>query len=64
MVVGYVVINLLEFVGVIDQFGENTMVLIGINIILATGLNLIIGFSGQFSLGHAALWPLVHMYVR
>lgn len=58
MVVGYVVINLLEFVGVIDQFGENTMVLIGINIILATGLNLIIGFSGQFSLGHAGFMAI------
>lgn len=58
MVVGYVVINLLEFAGIIDQFGENTMVLIGINIILATGLNLIIGFSGQFSLGHAGFMAI------
>ncbi len=38
---------------VIDAFIENMLVTIGINIILATGLNLIIGFSGQFSLGHA-----------
>ena len=32
---------------------------IGINIILAVGLNLIVGFSGQFSLGMPDLWRLV-----
>ncbi|WP_461239934.1 branched-chain amino acid ABC transporter permease [Paucilactobacillus sp. N302-9] len=58
MVVGYIVINVLEVAGVIDQFAETTLVLIGINIILATGLNLIIGFSGQFSLGHAGFMAI------
>ncbi|WP_407893947.1 branched-chain amino acid ABC transporter permease [Lacticaseibacillus sp. N501-2] len=53
MIVGFVIINTLVYVGVIDAFIENMLVTIGINIILATGLNLIIGFSGQFSLGHA-----------
>jgi branched-chain amino acid transport system permease protein len=53
MIVGFVLINALVYVGVIDAFIENMLVTIGINIILATGLNLIIGFSGQFSLGHA-----------
>ncbi|ANK60993.1 branched-chain amino acid ABC transporter permease [Loigolactobacillus backii] len=58
MVVGYILIDVLELVGVIDQFAETTLVLIGINIILATGLNLIIGFSGQFSLGHAGFMAI------
>ncbi|ATO56712.1 branched-chain amino acid ABC transporter permease [Loigolactobacillus coryniformis] len=57
-VLGYVLIYALEMVGVIDQFGETTLVLIGINIILATSLNLVIGFSGQFSLGHAGFMAL------
>ncbi|GAF39241.1 branched-chain amino acid transport system permease protein LivM [Agrilactobacillus composti DSM 18527 = JCM 14202] len=57
-VLGWVLINVFEGVGIIDQFAENTLVLIGINIILATGLNLIIGFSGQFSLGHAGFMAL------
>ncbi len=30
---------------------------IAINIILAVSLNLINGHTGQFSLGHVALWP-------
>ena len=42
MVVGFVLINVLEFGGIIDALGEQTLVTIGINIILATGLNLII----------------------
>lgn len=58
MVVGFVAINLLVYVGVIDAFIENMLVTIGINIILATGLNLIIGFSGQFSLGHAGFMAI------
>ena len=58
MVVGLVLINVLEFGGIIDALGEQTLVTIGINIILATGLNLIIGFSGQFSLGHAGFMAI------
>ena len=37
----------------IDPFWELNIILIGINIILAAGLNLINGYTGQFSLGHA-----------
>ena len=47
------------FVGVstnmISPFYQITLVTILINIILAIGLNLVIGFSGQFSLGHGRL---------
>lgn len=58
MIAGYIIINVLELTGIIGQFAETTLVLIGINIILATGLNLIIGFSGQFSLGHAGFMAI------
>ena len=58
MVVGFVLINFLVVIGVIDSFTENMLVTIGINIILAVGLNLVIGFSGQFSLGHAGFMAI------
>jgi branched-chain amino acid transport system permease protein len=42
------------FFGVgIDDYQARLLVFIGINIILATSLNLINGFTGQFSIGHA-----------
>ncbi len=40
--------------GIIDSYIQLNIFLIGINIILAVSLNLITGFTGQFSLGHAA----------
>jgi len=39
--------------GVLNAFYQNTLILIGINIILAASLHLIIGITGQFSIGHA-----------
>src|SRR5207237_6422391 len=36
-----------------DPYFLRIIVLIGINVILATGLNLVNGITGQFSLGHA-----------
>lgn len=39
--------------GILNPFYELNLILIGINIILAVSLNLINGFNGQFSLGHA-----------
>lgn len=38
---------------VIGSFWQLNIILIGINIILAVSLNLINGFTGQFSIGHA-----------
>jgi len=50
------------FIGVstnmISPFYQITLVTIMINIILAIGLNLVIGFSGQFSLGHAGFMAI------
>lgn len=39
--------------GLINLYYQSTLYTIGINIILAVSLNLIIGVTGQFSLGHA-----------
>lgn len=44
--------------GAIDSYIFLNIVLIGINIILAVSLNLITGFTGQFSLGHAAFMAI------
>ena len=45
-------------IGIIDSYLLLNIVLIGINIILAVSLNLITGFTGQFSLGHAAFMSI------
>src|SRR5690242_17055736 len=37
----------------IDPYYFSILIFIGINMIMATSLNLINGFTGQFSLGHA-----------
>lgn len=44
--------------GTISSFRQITLMSILINIILAVGLNLVIGFSGQFSLGHAGFMAI------
>ena len=54
----YIVVGLLINLGIIDSYIQLNMVVIGVNIILAIGLNLITGFTGQFSLGHAAFMSI------
>jgi len=49
----YAIIQLLIETDVIGPFWVLNIVLIGINIILGVSLNLINGFTGQFSIGHA-----------
>ena len=44
--------------GLVSIFQQITLITILINIILAVGLNLVIGFSGQFSLGHAGFMAI------
>lgn len=43
---------------VIGPFWQLNLILIGINIILAVSLNLITGFAGQFSIGHAGFMAI------
>ncbi len=54
----YVIVQLLVNAGIINDYIMATMVTIGINIILAVSLNLITGFTGQFSLGHAGFMAI------
>lgn len=53
-ILGQIFIN----AGIIDSYIFLNIVVIGINIILAVSLNLITGFTGQFSLGHAAFMAI------
>ena len=46
-------VNVGVYRGTIDFYFTGVLVLAWINIILAVSLNLINGFTGQFSLGHA-----------
>jgi branched-chain amino acid transport system permease protein len=52
-IVFYAIVQGLIMLDVIGPFWELNLVLICINIILAVSLNLINGFTGQFSIGHA-----------
>jgi len=54
----YAIFQILLSTGVLDDYIELNIILICINIILALGLNLITGFTGQFSLGHAAFMSI------
>jgi len=54
----YFAVLLLMNTGIIDSDIFLNIVSIGINIILAVSLNLITGFTGQFSLGHAAFMSI------
>lgn len=58
LILFYVIIQGLLNLGFLDSYMELNIILICINIILAVGLNLITGFTGQFSLGHAAFMSI------
>lgn len=58
LVAAYVIVLLLIQAGVINDYLIATLAGICINIILATSLNLITGFTGQFSLGHAGFMSI------
>jgi len=52
-VVIYAVVQFLLYNGILNPFYENTLITILINIMLAVSLHLVIGITGQFSIGHA-----------
>jgi branched-chain amino acid transport system permease protein len=58
LMAAYGVGQLMITTGAIDSYILLNIVLIGINIILAVSLNLITGYTGQFSLGHAAFMSI------
>lgn len=58
LVLSFIVVQILISTYIINDYVFSTLVTIGINIILAVGLNLITGFTGQFSLGHAGFMSI------
>lgn len=58
LVATYVIVLLLVRANIIDAYMQVTIATICINIVLAVSLNLITGFTGQFSLGHAGFMAI------
>ena len=58
LIATYAVVQLLIALNVINAYLQVTLALICINIIMAVSLNLITGFTGQFSLGHAGFMAI------
>ncbi|BEH00774.1 MAG: branched-chain amino acid ABC transporter permease [Propionibacteriaceae bacterium] len=54
----YLIVLVLIQAGVINAYLQATMVTICVNIMLAVSLNLVTGFTGQFSLGHAGFMAI------
>ncbi|MBO5666666.1 MAG: branched-chain amino acid ABC transporter permease [Firmicutes bacterium] len=54
----FAIVQALIMAGVIRSYQMVTVATICINIILAAGLNLVTGFTGQFSLGHAGFMAI------
>lgn len=49
----YAIVQGLIMAGMLNTYYSNTLIFIAINIILAVSLHLVIGITGQFSIGHA-----------
>jgi branched-chain amino acid transport system permease protein len=58
VVVVYVVLQVLISLGVINPYWQMILSFAGIMAVSALGLNLIYGYTGQFSLGHAAFYGI------
>lgn len=58
LILTFGIIQLLITFNIINDYLQATLATIGINIILAVSLNLITGFTGQFSLGHAGFMSI------
>ncbi|MCL2803734.1 MAG: branched-chain amino acid ABC transporter permease [Micrococcales bacterium] len=58
LVATYLVVFFLVSIGVIGDYQQTILATICINIVLATSLNLVTGFTGQFSLGHAGFMAI------
>lgn len=58
LILTFVIIQLLISLDIINSYLQSTLATICINIILAVSLNLITGFTGQFSLGHAGFMSI------
>jgi branched-chain amino acid transport system permease protein len=55
---GFIAVEVLILVGAVNPYLQQIMCLAGIMAISGLGLNLIYGYTGQFSLGHAAFYGI------
>jgi branched-chain amino acid transport system permease protein len=53
LVIGFILSFAIPELGLLDQYVQLIVMYVGINIILTTSLNLINGYMGEFSVGHA-----------
>lgn len=53
LVIGFVILNVLVATRIIDEYTTQVLTIGAINVIIALGLNLISGYTGQLALGHA-----------
>ncbi len=53
IVIGFILSILIPQFGILDAYVQIILIYVGINIILTTSLNLINGYMGEFSVGHA-----------
>lgn len=53
LAVGFLLSFAIPALGLLDQYVQLILMYVGINIILATSLNLVNGYMGEFSVGHA-----------
>ena len=58
LILTFILVQILVQLNIINDYLQATIATIGINIILAASLNLITGFTGQFSLGHAGFMSI------
>lgn len=58
MIATFAIVQVLRNMEIITSYYEITIATICINVILAASLNLITGFTGQFSLGHAGFMSI------
>jgi branched-chain amino acid transport system permease protein len=54
----FAIVQVLRYFDILTNYHEITIAMVCINVILAVGLNLITGFTGQFSLGHAGFMSI------
>lgn len=58
IILTFVIVQVLLTTGILSDYYLSALALICINIILGVSLNLVVGFTGQFSLGHAGFMAI------
>jgi branched-chain amino acid transport system permease protein len=58
LVLGFVFCVACEFFPIVNPYAKGVLIMVGINIILCVSLNLVNGYMGEFSVGHAGFMAL------